>query len=194
VGEGVGALLKERGIELVTGSHAIKFNDGFLHITPGQPIEAEAVISTPGIEGRQIGGIPKDPLGFIPVDEFSRVVGLDRVYAAGDVTAFPVKQGGIATQQADVAAEAIAAAVGVDLAPRPFDPILRATLWTGEKPQYLYAKLSGGFGETSVFSDHAVWEHEGKIAGRYLAPFLNATSGKAGPGTRTGLQPQAAAS
>jgi sulfide:quinone oxidoreductase len=193
VGERVGQLLSDRGIELVTGSHAIKFNDGFLHITPGQPIEAEAVISTPGIEGRQIGGLPTDPSGFIPVDEFSRVVGLDRVYAAGDVTAFPVKQGGIATQQADVAAEAIAAAVGVDLAPRPFDPVLRATLWTGEKPQYLYGKLSGGFGETSVFSDHALWEHEGKIAGRYLAPFLNATPGKAGPGSHTGPQPQVAA-
>ncbi|MBA3866134.1 MAG: FAD-dependent oxidoreductase [Solirubrobacterales bacterium] len=193
VGERVGELLSERGIELVTGSHAIKFSDGLLQITPGRPIETEAVISTPGIEGRQIGGLPKDPSGFIPVDEFSRVVGLDRVYAAGDVTAFPVKQGGIATQQADVAAEAIAAAVGVDLAPRPFDPVLRATLWTGEKPQYLYGKLSGGFGETSVFSDHALWEHEGKIAGRYLAPFLNGIPGEAGPGTRAGPQPRVAA-
>ena len=194
VGEQVSSLLSERGIDLVTGSHAIKFSEGLLQISPGQAIEAEAVITTPGIEGRRIGGIPADPSGFIPVDEFSRVVGLDRVYAAGDVTAFPVKQGGIATQQADVAAEAIAAAVGVDLAPRPFDPVLRATLWTGEKPRYLYGKLAGGLGETSVFSDHAIWEHEGKIAGRYLAPFLNAIPGRAGPGTVTGVQHQVAAS
>jgi sulfide:quinone oxidoreductase len=188
VGERVGELLSERGIELITGSHAIKFNDGFLHISPGAAVEADAVIGTPGIEGRQIDGIPTDPSGFVPVDEFSRVVGLDRVYAAGDVTAFPVKQGGIATQQADTAAEAISADLGVDLAPRPFDPVLRATLWTGEKPQYLYGKLAGGFGETSVFSDHAVWEHEGKIAGRYLAPFLNSIPDTAVPGSQPGPQ------
>jgi sulfide:quinone oxidoreductase len=115
------------------------------------------------------------------------------VYAAGDITTFPVKQGGIATQQADCAAEAIAADVGVDLAPRPFDPVLRATLWTGEKPQYLYGKLAGGFGETSTFSDHAVWEHEGKIVGRYLAPFLSSLDGPAQPGAETGPQAQVAA-
>lgn len=190
VGARIGELLAERGIELVTGSHAIKFNDGFLYVSPGEAIEAEAVISTPGIEGRQIGGIPTDASGFVPVDEFGRVAGLERVYAAGDVTAFPVKQGGIATQQADAAAEAIAADLGVDLAPRPFDPVLRATLWTGEEPQYLYGKLAGGFGETSVFSDHALWEQEGKIAGRYLAPFLNSMPGAPGPGSQPGPQPQ----
>jgi sulfide:quinone oxidoreductase len=188
VGERVGGLLGERGIELITGSHATKFDDGFLHVSPGEAVEADAVISTPGIEGRRIGGIPTDPSGFVQVDEFSRVVGLERAYAAGDVTAFPVKQGGIATQQADVAAEAIAADLGVDLLPRPFDPVLRATLWTGEEPQYLYGKLVGGSGETSVFSDHAVWEHEGKIAGRYLAPFLNSIPGTPPPGSQQSPQ------
>jgi sulfide:quinone oxidoreductase len=194
VGEQVGELLAERGIELITGSHAIKFNDGLLHISPGDAVEADAVISTPGIEGRQIGGIPTDPSGFVAVDEFSRVVGLERVYAAGDVTAFPVKQGGIATQQADVAAEAIAADLGIEIAPRPLDPVLRATLWTGEKPRYLYGKLAGGFGETSAFSDHAIWEHEGKIAGRYLAPFLNSIPDAPRPGSQPGpQQPRVAA-
>jgi sulfide:quinone oxidoreductase len=192
VGERVGELLSNRGIELVTGSHAIKFSDGFLHISPGDAIEAEAVVSTPDIEGRQIGGIPTDPSGFVPVDEFSRVIGLERVYAAGDVTAFPVKQGGIATQQADAAAEAIAADLGVDFTARPFDPVLRATLWTGEKPEYLYGKLDGGFGETSVFSDDPLWDHEGKIAGRYLAPFLNSIPGASRPGSQPGPQPRVA--
>lgn len=166
-------LLAERGIELLTGTYPVKVDDGLLHITPGHAVAADAVISTPRIEGRRIEGVPTDASGFVRVDEFSRVVDLEQVYAAGDMTAFPVKQGGIATQQADTAAEAIAAELGVEIAPRPFDPVLRATLWTGEAPQYLYGKLAGGFGETSTFSDHAVWEHEGKIVGRYLAPFLN---------------------
>ena len=38
--------------------------------------------------------------------------GLDGVYAAGDATWYPIKQGGLAAQQADVVATAIAAAVG----------------------------------------------------------------------------------
>ncbi len=41
--------------------------------------------------------------------------GLEDVYAAGDITSFPVKQGGIATQLADAAAQAIAARLGADL-------------------------------------------------------------------------------
>ncbi len=188
VGERMAELLSERGIELVAGAHAVKFADGLLQISPGEAVAADAAVSTPRIEGRQIGGIPTDTSGFVPVDEFNRVVGLERVYAAGDVTAFPVKQGGIATQQADAAAEAIAAELGVDVAPRPFDPVLRATLWTGEKPQYLYGKLIGGGGETSVFSDHSLWEHEGKIVGRYLAPFLNSIPGAARPGSQPGPQ------
>ena len=50
------------------------------------------------------------PTGFVPVDPHGRVAGLERVYAAGDGTAFPIKQGGLATQQADAVAETIAAA------------------------------------------------------------------------------------
>lgn len=182
--EQVGRLLADRGIEVIAGAHPVKFDSGLLRIAPGEPIEADAVVSGPRLEGRRIAGIPHDRSGFVPVDEHGRVTGMERVFAAGDVTAFPVKQGGIATQQADTAAEAIAADLGVDLAPRPFDPVLRATLWTGEKPQYLYGKLAGGFGETSVFSDEAIWEHEGKIVGRYLAPFLNSIPGVRRPGSQ----------
>ncbi len=186
VAEHIRGLLAERDIELVAGAHAVKFDDGLLHVSPGKPVEADAVISTPRIEGRQIEGLPTDPSGFVPVDESSQVTGLERVYAAGDVTAFPLKQGGIATQQADAAAEAMAADLGAEVEPQPFDPVLRATLWTGAKPRFLYGKLAGGFGETSTFSDHALWEHEGKIAGRYLAPFLNSTPGGPHPGSELG--------
>jgi sulfide:quinone oxidoreductase len=89
------------------------------------------------------------------------------------VTTFPVKQGGIATQQADAAAEAIAAELAADVEARPFDPVLRGVLWTGGQPRYLYGRLTGGHGETSTFSDTPPWtEPEQKIVGRYLTPFL----------------------
>ena len=186
VGEHVRELLSERGIEVVTGTHPVEFEDGLLHVTSGDPIEADAVISAAQLEGRRITGIPCDESGFVDVDEHNRVVGLERVFAAGDVTSFPVKQGGIATQQADAVAEAIAADLGLRPAARPFDPILRAVLWTGAQPQYLYGMLSGGHGETSVFSEKPLWEREGKIVGQYLAPFLDSLPGVERPGAQTG--------
>ena len=58
---------------------------------------------------------PADVRGIHPRRPHGRVTGLSDVYAAGDITTFPVKQGGIAAQQAEAAAEAIAAAAGVDV-------------------------------------------------------------------------------
>ena len=59
-----------------------------------------------------VPGLPADADGFIPVDPYGRVPGVPDVFAAGDATTFPLKQGGLATQQADAAAEAIAAELG----------------------------------------------------------------------------------
>jgi sulfide:quinone oxidoreductase len=113
------------------------------------------------------------------VDPHCRVTGSDRIFAIGDVTSFPVKQGGIATQQADVAAEAIAAQIGLDINPQSFDPMLRGVLWTGDRPRYLQGWLGGGRGETSSLSDEPSWpgSHKGKIVGRYLTPFLAGVDG-----------------
>lgn len=188
-GEQVRELLAGRGIGLIAGTHPVLFDGSHLRVAPGEPIAADAVISAPRMEGRPIAGVPTDADGFVPVDEHGRVVGMERAFAAGDVTEFPVKQGGIATQQADTVAEALAADVGVEIDPAPFEPILRATLWTGEEPRFLYGRLTGGHGETSTFSDHAIWEHEGKIVGRYLAPFLDSIPGAERPGGQTGRSP-----
>ena len=100
-----------------------------------------------------------------------RVAGLQRVYAAGDGTAFPIKQGGLATQQADAVAETIAAAVGAPIEPEPFRPVLRGMLLTGGDDRFMRSAVAGGEGEPTVAS-HALWWPPSKIAGRYLAPFL----------------------
>ncbi len=172
--EQMAELLAERRVEVVCGAHPVKFQDGRLQVAPGEDLETDAVISLPRLEGRRVSGIPHDEDGFIGVDEHARVLGLERVYAAGDVTAFPVKQGGIATQQADAAAEAIAAEAGIAPRPRPFDPILRGVLWTGGRPRYLYGRLTGGHGDDSSLSEkpHGPLQN-GKVAGRYLTPFLD---------------------
>ena len=168
--------LTERDIKIVTGTHPVRFQSGRLFTAPGDPIEADAVLSLPRLGGRLIEGLPHDADGFISVDPHGRVVGLEHVFAAGDVTAFPVKQGGIATQQADAVAEAIASQIGSPVEPHPFEPVLRAKLLTGDKPKYLYGKLTGGHGETSTFSESPPWSDDGKIVGKYLAPFLSSLS------------------
>ena len=106
------------------------------------------------------------------------------MYAAGDATGFPIKQGGLATQQADAAAEAIAARLGADVEPRPFRPVMRGMLLTGQTPRYLRADLSGMSGDSSTASEHALWWPPSKIAGRWLAPYLAANHDelKAPPG------------
>lgn len=176
--EQVAELLAENEIEAIVGTHPVKYENGALSIVPGADLEADAVVSLPRLEGRRIEGLPYDPASFIPVDDHARIVGVANAFAVGDVTNFPVKQGGIATQQADVAAEAIAAELGCDVEAKPLDPVLRGVLWTGAKPRYLFGWLGGGHGETSVASERPPWpvDNPSKLIGRFLTPFLTEIS------------------
>ena len=95
------------------------------------------------------------------------------IYAAGDMTQFPLKQGGIATQQANAAATAIAARSGAPIRPTPFRPILRGMLLTGMAPRYLRAEA----GTRPGLDVEPLWWPPAKIVGRYLTPFLAAKEG-----------------
>ncbi|HEX5527691.1 MAG TPA: FAD-dependent oxidoreductase [Solirubrobacterales bacterium] len=172
--EQVGELLAAHDVEVIAGTHPVKFESGALSIVPGEEIEADAVISLPRLVGRRIEGLPYDSSGFIPIDDHARMPEVANAFAIGDVTNFPVKQGGIATQQADAAAEAIAAELGCEVEANPLDPVLRGVLWTGSKPRYLFGWLAGGHGETSVASERPPWpvDNPSKLIGRYLTPFL----------------------
>lgn len=165
-------LLADRGIALKAGAHSEKIHDGRLHFGSSATLEVDHVVTLPQLEGPAPPGLPSDSAGFIAVDEHSRVSGLEDVYAAGDGTSFPVKQGGIATQQADAAAEAIAAQMGVAIVPSPVRPVLRGMLLTGIAPTFLRAQLAGGAGDSFETAASPLWWPPGKIAGRYLAPYL----------------------
>ena len=169
--DAVGELLDEHGITVVTGSHPAEFVDGALRLVPESRIEADRVVALPRLRGPRLDGLPQTLDGFIPVDVHGRVSGLEDVYAAGDITNFPVKQGGIATQQADAAAEAIAQAAGADLVPEPFRPVLRGLLLTGGRPRYLRRELAES-GQAEMASPDPLWWPPAKIVGRSLAPFL----------------------
>ena len=92
------------------------------------------------LSGPRIEGLPCDHAGFLPVDRYGRVVGTVDVFAAGDATDFAVKQSGIACQQADTAARALAARAGVAIDPVPFAPYLHSELAGRELSRWLIAR------------------------------------------------------
>ena len=176
--EAIRAALDRAGVELVTSAAAKAFDEALV-LEDGRRLAADAVVALPELVGPRIAGLPHDDEGFLPVNEYGHVRGCADVYAAGDATAFPLKHGGLATQQADAVAEAIAARIGTVGMPEPFRPVLRGLLLTGEAPLYLRADLGpGGTREYRVLpvpgtvSSDALWWPPGKVAGRYLTPFL----------------------
>ena len=172
----VEALLRARGIAIETSCYAHEAEDGSLLLTPGdRRVDAGELVALPLVEGPGIAGLPCDEHGFIPIDDHARVPGTEDVYAAGDGTTFPIKQGGIATQQADAAAEHIASRVGAPVDPQPFHPVLRGMLLTGEESLHLKHDLRGGTGEGTAALDYLWWPPH-KISGRYLAAWLGETT------------------
>jgi sulfide:quinone oxidoreductase len=160
----VATLLDEAGVTFHGGSAPARIEDWDLVTSSGARIKADRVVALPRLAGPAFPGLPGDEQGFIPTDEHCRVEGVDDVYAAGDVTAFPVKQGGLATQQADAAAEAIAAGLGYDVTPEPFQPVLRGLLLSGTTAQPIGDRAGTPF--------PALFAASHKVAGRYLIPYV----------------------
>jgi sulfide:quinone oxidoreductase len=177
-GDAVAALLERAGVAF-RGSTAVReAGGGGLELVPGgEPLRSQRVVALPTIEGRPIVGIPAGEHGFAPVDDRLRVVEMPDVWAAGDGTSFPVKQGGIACQQADAIAEQIAAAAGAPVTPEPFRPVLRGRVLAGRGAQYLEHPL-GGAGNGPP-SELRLWSATRKVDGRYLSPWLEELEGPA---------------
>ena len=75
----------QRGIELHTERVADRFADDGLHVEWDSPIPLDAAIALPALTGPAVPGIPRDALGFAPVDEQGRVRGVSDVFAVGDM-------------------------------------------------------------------------------------------------------------
>ena len=181
-------LLAARGVTLRTCSRPAVLRGRALVLVGGAEIIVDRVITLPRLEGPRLPGLPHDRDGFVPADAYGRVTGLEDIYAAGDVTAFPLKQGGLAAQQADAVASAIAARAGAIDAPEPFEPVLRGLLLTEGAPLYLRAEprelrrdstvaieaptRRRERRDTSAAAGQALWWPPAKIAGRYLGPYL----------------------
>ena len=141
-------------------------------------IPADRVVALPRLRGPRIDGVPQTPRTVSSLSTTTaRTSGRTGSFAAGDITAFTIKQGGIATQQAVAAAEAIAVLAGATLVPRPFRPVLRGLLLTGGQPTYLRHDLAEA-GDGDWASGAPIWWPPTKIVGRRLSPFLAEIAGE----------------
>jgi sulfide:quinone oxidoreductase len=170
----VEALLGKAHIQTINTPHVEVPSSGEVVIASGERrLRVDRVIALPELYGPPVRGIPLGEHGFIRVDPHGRVPGMEHIYAAGDATDFPVKYGGIAAQQADVAAQSIAALAGAAVTPELFHPVIHGMLLTSEKPVYITAEIIGDEALNSVLSDTPTWSPPTKIVARYLAPYLD---------------------
>jgi sulfide:quinone oxidoreductase len=167
--EAVGRTLAEVGVAFVGGAEALRFGDGGLERRAGEPFRVDRAVAMPGLTPPRLAGLPHDADGWIATDAHGRVPGVEDVFAAGDVTAHPLKQGGLAAQQADAVAEAVAAWAGAPLDPAPFRPVLRGQLLMGDSSLYLHGGELEGDSEAGP---RPLWWPPAKIAGKYLGPAL----------------------
>jgi len=169
----VQAILDEAGVRFRCGFVPEIPRKGTIMLHPtGDWIEADRIVALPVVRGRRISGLPCDSDGFLPIDSFARVAGVSDVYAAGDGANFPVKQGGIACQQADVLGAHIAREVGIPVDVQPFRPVLRGQLLTGAKPHFMRHDLRAQSAEEDATSEHLLWWPPTKVAGKYLASYI----------------------
>jgi sulfide:quinone oxidoreductase len=185
----VATLLAAAGIAVHAGAHADIPEPGAVVLRPGgERIDVDRVVTLPLLTGPGIPGVPHDNAGFLPVDRHGRVTGVSDVYAAGDATNFAIKQGGIACQQADAAAETIAAAAGVSLTPTPFQPVLRGVLLTEHERRFMRRDASGRTGDRASIGIPPLWWPTTKIAGRELSQLIADIDTRPVPAGRAGVE------
>jgi sulfide:quinone oxidoreductase len=172
----VDRVLRERGVAVRTHCHVRDLDGGtvfgaYRHVEA----RAERVVALPRLHGPALRGLPSDGDGFLPVDEHGRVRGAEGVYGAGDGTTVLVKQGGIAAQQADAAARAIASASGAAVTAGAFRPVLRAQLLAGSRSAYLRQAVGAAAGSEPAgpsTSGEPLWWPPTKVVAPYLTPYL----------------------
>lgn len=165
--EALGESASNKAAELLAAA-GVEVRTGAGNEDRGSVPEADWTVSVPNLDLPEIPGLTQGSHGFVATDTEMRVQGVERVWCVGDATWFPVKQGGIATQQADVAAADIAACAGLDVEVPAFAPILRIALLTPEGPYYLRSGDPDSEGEQRA----PLWWPPAKVAGRLLAPYL----------------------
>jgi len=172
-------VLADAGVELSIATIVREWRNGALCTVPDGAIAADVVISMPVICGPFLPGIPHTAQGFVDADQDGRVRAHNRIFVAGDAGPFPIKQAGLACQQADRVAAIVCAHLGISTIEIPRAPVLRGLVWSGQGEHFLRRDLAGGRDEShgTVSTSAALWWPPGKVAGRFLAPFLHEVEG-----------------
>ena len=161
------------GVVVHAGTAVRGWRWGELELAGGGVLHADRVIALPVQKGPFVDGLPTDAQGFVRTESDGSVAGAPDVWAVGDSSSFPVKQGGIACQQADSVSAVIARGLGIEMDEVPFRPTLRGWLWDGHGGRFLRADLAGSrTGDAGAAADTLLWWPVAKVAGRFLAPFL----------------------
>ena len=114
-------LLGTSGVEVVSEATVFEGLDDRLRLGAADRFLAEdRVVALPVLDGPALPGVPLTVDGFLPVDDYGAVPGLDDVFAVGDATACPVKHVDVACAQAGAVADVIAARAGVAVIPAPW--------------------------------------------------------------------------
>ena len=166
----VGDVLRRAGVEVVAGVTPDVPQDGLVR-AGDRWLQASRIVSLPVPLGPRLHGVPSTADGYLDCDQHSRLRSVAAIWAAGDGTAQPIKQGGLAAQQADAAAADIALRAGAPTRPRPFRPVLRGLLRTANGPLYLRRSLSTDDGGVTV-SNEPLWWPPSKVASRRLSAHL----------------------
>jgi sulfide:quinone oxidoreductase len=172
--EAVADDLLRAGIALRAGAIVRDWSWGRLTLTPEEHVAVDRVVALPRQRGPAIPGLPCDAQGFVRGGADGRVAGRPDVFVVGDAGSFPVKQGGIACQQADAVARLIAHELGAPVAPIAFEPVLRGWLWDGDGGRFMRADLAGGRSESAGVTSRRtpLWSPAEKVACRFLSAAL----------------------
>jgi len=152
-----------------------------LRLSPGSPVAVDRVLFLAAVHGPAVAGTSHESQGFLPVDDHGRVSAQAGIYAAGDATALTLKHSTLASSQATAAAEAIAAAAGADIDPRPWSATLYGIVTL---PPHFPAARGSPWLRKGEPVTHCLWWPPGHVAGRHLAPYLASSD----PGVRPGIE------
>ena len=170
----VADLLGGAGVTTITSASCQIREPGRIDLYPlRSSIAVDEIISLPELYAPSLPGVPTSAeRGFVTIDSYGAVHGLNCVYAAGDITETPVKHGGLSADQADVAAQAIAALAGAPLEPRPLRPALHVMLLGADKPLFIRSQMLGEHGVDIEVSNDPLWQPAQKLHSEYLGPVL----------------------
>ncbi len=170
--ERIAELLAEAGVELIRERVPVSFDGETLRCGDGSLIDTGRVVTMPELYVPAIPGVPQGRRGFIGCDPQMRVDGLRAVWVAGDASWLPIKQGGLAAQQAEVAAANIAVLAAIGTETQTFRPVIRGALLTGSGPQFLRVEIEAD--AEGDLSASPMWWPPIKVAAPRLAPYLAA--------------------